>query len=434
MNPSLASSDTGSYTTKTAAASISIEVQISATATLTYTSTPSACTQPANNTLTCYPSFYAIPACAVSTMSQITTRSQTDDNRIQRECIATAIEWQPCSSRDHSCICAHSRDIQMRAIPCGEKQCSQADRQSWCSTITKPWRIARLTTSIATIDYYLKFCVDHGFLLQSSSSSSISPSSSSSLSLTNSTSPGTFSTSTTASPVPSSSSPANAGASGLSQGAIVGIAFGGFGAMTIILLIAIFFILFRQREGRRRRQPPTTQPEKGMTLNHPSKRAAPLQPLSPTFTRFAGSPTPSMHMRATSLSSPSALITPLPSPILPTLPPRSPLRDVQLSFPTPPAATRIAQPPPWPFRHPSVQSRIHDRPYRPIHEIDGRSLRNQDGIWSDDLIDEGDSLWRGYDDHYVHHRHDDEDGDGAGSFLRRNSMSSSAVLEGRTTV
>ncbi|KAF7511979.1 hypothetical protein GJ744_002692 [Endocarpon pusillum] len=293
--------------------------------------------------------------------------------------------------------------------------------------------VRRQTVKVATIDYYFKFCVNHGCPSQTSSSSSVSPSSSSSPSPTNSatTSPGTFSTSATASPVPSSSSPVNAGARALSQGAIIGIAFGGFGAMTIILLIAIFFILFRQREGRRCRQPPTTRPEKRMTSSRPSKRAAPPQPLSPTYTHFAGSP---MRMRATSLSSPSALITPLPSPVLPSVPPRSPHRDVQLSFPTPPAATTTAQPPPWPFRHSSVQSRIQDGQYRSIHEIDGRSLRNQNDIWTDDLIDEGDSLWRGYEDHYFHHEHDDEDGDGAGTFLRRSSISSSAVLEGRTMV
>ena len=51
------------------------------------------------------------------------------------------------------------------------------------------------------------------------------------------------------------------------------------------------------------------------------------------------------------------------------------------------------------------------------------------------MIDEGDSLWRGYGDHYLHHEHDDEAADGVGgSFLRRNSISSSDVLEGRTMI
>ncbi len=299
-----------------------------------------------------------------------------------------------------------------------------------------------LITCVPSVYIHFTLCADS----QSSSSSSIAPSSIPPLSPTNSTTNiATPTTSITTGPAPSSSSPANPAAIRLSQGAIIGIAFGGFGSITTVFLIAMFLILSHRRQGRRKKLD-TTRPRRETTLHHPSKRPPRLQPLSPTYTHFSGSPAPSMRMRATTLSSPSVPITPLASSELPTLPPRSPLRDSQSAFPTPTTATTTATAPPIPplpkpFRHSSVQSRIREQQHRSIHEIDGRSLRNQEAIWRDDLIDESDSLWRGYGDHYVHHdrdddddNDDDDDADGGRRFLRRNSTSSSAVLEGRTMI
>jgi hypothetical protein len=47
----------------------------------------------------------------------------------QRECVARAIQFQPCSSSDHDCLCAHSQDVQDRAVPCAQQICSAVDVQ-----------------------------------------------------------------------------------------------------------------------------------------------------------------------------------------------------------------------------------------------------------------------------------------------------------------
>ena len=75
----------------------------------------------------CYPSFGSVPECVVGTT--LSRGREVANEYCQRGCLAEAIQYQPCSSTDLKCLCAHSQDVKTRAIPCGQEQCTADEMQ-----------------------------------------------------------------------------------------------------------------------------------------------------------------------------------------------------------------------------------------------------------------------------------------------------------------